>query len=294
MAKITASDVKTLRETTGAGMMECKRALVEAEGNMEQAEDIIAKSGHKKAAKKSGRTAAEGLVMTQASADGKSAAMVEVNSETDFVARDASFIGFCDSLIALVAEKGIDDIEKINALPMGKHASVDEARQSLIAKIGENVNVRRAACLSNSEGAVGAYTHGNRIGVLVELSTGTTELARDIAMHIAAMQPQYIHPEEVPAEAVAREKAIFVARAQESGKPDNIIEKMIDGQVKKYLAEICLVGQPFVKDPDKTVGKLLSEAKAEIKSMARFTVGEGIEVEKKSFQEEVMEQARGN
>lgn len=293
MANITASDVKTLRERTGAGMMECKKALVEAEGNLEVAEDIIAKSGHKKAAKKAGRAAAEGLVLTQISDDNRSAVMIEVNSETDFVARDDSFNKFCNDLLALVAEHRLADVDKINALPMGNYPSVDEARQALIAKIGENINFRRAACIEKAEGVAGAYSHGNRIGVLVELAGGTPELAKDIAMQVAAMQPQYVSPEQVPADIIEREKEICMARAQESGKPANIIEKMVEGAIQKFLGEICLVGQPFVKDQNKKVGQLLKESNASVKSVTRFAVGEGIEIEKKSFHEEVMEQAKG-
>lgn len=294
MADIKASDVKALRERTGAGMMECKKALVEAEGDLEKAEDIIAKSGHNKAAKKAGRTAAEGVVLAKINPDQKSAAMIEVNCETDFVARDENFNKFCNDLISLVAEKQIDDVAKLNDLPMGEFSSVEEARKALVAKIGENIQFRRAVCVKSDSGIVGSYIHDGRIGVLVELTADAPDLAKDLAMHVAAMQPQYIKPEEVPQEVVDKEKEIFIARAKESGKPDNIIEKMIQGQINKYFAEICLVGQSFVKDQDKKISQLLKEANADVKTMVRFVVGEGIEVEKKSFQEEVMEQARGN
>jgi elongation factor Ts len=283
MADITASMVKELREKTGAGMMECKKALVEAEGNMEAAEDIIAKSGHKKAAKSASRTAAQGKIVIVGSP--QLMIMVEVNCETDFVARDENFSRFCDDVANAALKLETDEVEKLG---------VEESRQALIARIGENIQVRRVMLFKASgNDAIGSYVHQSRIGVLVEVEGGSAELMKDLAMHIAAMRPQFIAPNEVPESVIAREKAIFVDIAKQSGKPENIVEKMVAGQLQKYLAEICLTGQPFFKDPDQTIEALLKAQQAKLKKMARFEVGEGIEVSKKSFEEEVAE-ARGS
>lgn len=288
MADITAAMVKDLRERTGAGMMECKKALVEANGVMETAEDIIAKSGHRKAAKTASRTAAQGKITIAGS--GKACALVEVNCETDFVARDENFSNFCDEVAKIAVETNTSEVDALLALPCSGHATIEAARQALIARIGENIQIRRIALFQAAgNDLIGRYLHQTRIGVLVVLDGGNDALAKDLAMHIAAMKPQFMTPEQVPEDIIARQKAIFVDIAKQSGKPDNIAEKMVQGQLQKHLAEICLTGQPFFKDPDQTIGALLKANKATIKQMIRFEVGEGIEVIKKSFDEEVAE-----
>jgi elongation factor Ts len=288
MADITAAMVKDLRERTGAGMMECKKALVEANGVMETAEDIIAKSGHRKAAKTASRTAAQGKIVIAGS--DKACALLEVNCETDFVARDENFSNFCDEVAKIAVETNTSEVDALLALPGAGHATIEAARQALIARIGENIQIRRMALFqATGNDLIGRYLHQTRIGVLVVLDGGNEALAKDLAMHIAAMKPQFMTPEQVPEDIIARQKAIFVDIAKQSGKPDNIAEKMVQGQLQKHLAEICLTGQPFFKDPDQTIGALLKANKATIKQMIRFEVGEGIEVIKKSFDEEVAE-----
>lgn len=288
MADITAAMVKDLRERTGAGMMECKKALVEANGVMETAEDIIAKSGHRKAAKTASRTAAQGKIVIAAS--DKACALLEVNCETDFVARDENFSHFCDEIAKIAVDNNTSEVETLLALPGAGHATIEAARQALIARIGENIQIRRIALFrATGNELIGRYLHQTRIGVLVILEGGNEALAKDLAMHIAAMKPQFMTPEQVPEDIISRQKAIFVDIAKQSGKPDNIAEKMVQGQLQKHLAEICLTGQPFFKDPDQTIGALLKANKATIKQMIRFEVGEGIEVIKKSFDEEVAE-----
>lgn len=290
--KITATMVKTLRENTGAGMMECKKALTEAQGNMADAEDLIAKSGHKKAAKSASRTAAEGRIMMATST--QKAVMMEINSETDFVARDANFITFSQTVSEIALDSGVEDVEALLALPFEGMGSVEEARKGLIAKIGENIQLRRLAIISaKANQRIGHYIHMNRIGTLILLTGGTHEVAKDIAMHIAAMKPQFISMQDIPQDALDRQKAIFVDIAKSSGKPEQIIEKIVAGQIQKHFSEMCLEGQAFFKDPDQTVGAYLKSQSATIEQMIRFEVGEGIEVAKKSFEEEVMEQARG-
>lgn len=289
---VTAALVKELRERTGLGMMECKKALVETDGDLELAIDNLRKSGQAKAAKKAGRTAADGAVVAKVSGDGKTAVIVEVNSETDFVARDDNFKGFCEKVAQLVLDTRETDVEKL------KEASVDgttleEVRTALIQKIGENIQVRRAQVVESADGVVGAYIHGGKIGVLVALQGGTEELGKDVAMHVAASNPQVVNPDDVPEEVVAKEKEIFSAQAKESGKPDDIVEKMVTGRISKFLKEVSLVEQAFVKDPDTTVGKLVKGAGANVLSFIRFEVGEGIEKEEVDFAAEVMAQARG-
>ena len=291
--EITAAMVKELRERTGAGMMECKKALTEAGGDMEAAIEHMRKSGAAKAVKKAGRIAAEGQIVIASSADASRAAIVEVNCETDFVAKDENFKKFAVAAAEQVLAHAPADVEALGQLSVdGK--SLEEARQDLVAKIGENVQVRRFEIVSAEGGKVAAYLHGTRIGVVVAMTGGSEELAKDVAMHVAASRPVCVNESEVPAELLEKEREIFSAQAQESGKPADIIEKMVQGRIKKYLAEITLVGQPFVKDPDTTVGKLLSAAGAQVVRFVRYEVGEGIEKKQENFAEEVMAQARSS
>lgn len=286
MSVITASMVKDLRERTGLGMMECKKALVEAAGDSELAIENLRKSSGMKAAKKAGRVAADGVIAVRASA-GK-AVLLEVNSETDFVARDDNFLSFVGKVADYALQSGATSAEEVMS------DSLEADREALIQKIGENITVRRVTSIS-SDGVLGSYVHGNnRIGVLVELQGGTEELAKDIAMHVAAVNPQVAKPEEMPQEAVAKEKEIFSAQAAESGKPAEIIEKMVEGRLRKYLAENSLVEQPFVKDPDQTVGKLLKASGADILGFTRYEVGEGIEKKQEDFAAEVAAQVAGS
>lgn len=284
MAAISASMVKELRERTGLGMLECKKALAESGGDIDKAiEDLRKKSGMK-AAKKAGRTAADGVVATKV--EGGFGVLLEVNSETDFVARDEGFLAFVEKVVDKAYETKELDVAKL------MDGDLEDARSALVQKIGENISVRRI--VHSTEEVVGHYVHGNkRIGVLIGMKGGTPELAKDIAMHVAAVNPQYITRDDVPAEVVEKEKEIFTAQAKESGKPAEIIEKMIGGRINKFLAEISLVDQPFVKDPDVKVGALAKNAGAEIVSMIRFEVGEGIEKEEVDFAEEVAAQLKG-
>lgn len=286
---ITAAQVKELRERTGAGMMECKKALVETGGDMDAAIEQLRKSGLAKADKKAGRVAAEGTVVY--AAEGSRAALVEINCETDFVAKDDNFRNFAEEVAGLALNAA--DVEALNATAMANGSSVEENRQQLVAKIGENVQVRRLAHLSAENGAVGSYIHGGRIGVMVALEGGNEELARDIAMHVAALNPQFRDAADVPAEVLEKEKEILIAQAADSGKPADIIEKMVVGRLNKHLAEITLTGQPFVKDGDVTVGKLLKDQGASVVSFIRLEVGEGIEKEESDFAAEVMQAAKG-
>jgi elongation factor Ts len=291
---ITAAQVKELRERTGAGMMECKKALTECDGDMEAAVDALRKAGAAKADKKAGRVAAEGVVAVRQSDDGKIVAMVEVNAETDFVAKRDEFTGYADDIAGLIIDNNPDDLAALMALSMGGDASVEEKRKELIAQIGENISVRRFARMESSGNVFGVYRHGVRIGVVVELEGGDEELARDIAMHIAASRPVCINESDIPQELLDKEKEIFSAQAKESGKPDDIIEKMVTGRMKKYVNEVTLLGQPFVKDPDTTVGKLVSSKGATVASFERMEVGEGIEKKVDDFAEEVMAQVKGS
>lgn len=282
MSAISASLVKELRERTGLGMMECKKALVETNGDIEKAIDDLRKSSGLKAAKKAGRTAAEGVVAIKVADDNSYGVLVEVNSETDFVARDDNFLSF----VSLVVEKAFAD-RQTDAAALA--AEVEDVREVLVQKIGENISVRRV--ILQEAPVVGSYVHNNnRIGVLVSLAGGNAELAKDIAMHVAAVNPQVVNPEDMPEELLAKEREIFSVQARESGKPEDIIEKMIDGRINKFLAESSLVAQPFVKDPEVKVGKLLKDAGAEILSFTRFEVGEGIEREDVDFAAEVAAQ----
>jgi len=291
---VTASLVKELRERTGLGMMECKNALVATEGDIEAAIDNLRKSGQAKAAKKAGRTAAEGAVAVKSSDDAKMALMLEVNSETDFVARDDNFKEFVDLIASRALETKETNIATLMALPAeeGGTVTLEEARLGLVQKIGENIQVRRAQ-LVEAEGVVGSYIHGGKIGVVVSLKGGNADLGKDVAMHVAASNPLVVNPDEVSQDVLAKEKEIFSAQARESGKPEEIIEKMITGRIKKYLAEVSLVEQAFVKNPDTKVGKLAKDAGAEIVSFTRFEVGEGIEKEEVDFAAEVAAQVKG-
>lgn len=287
---ISASMVKELRERTGAGMMECKKALTEAGGDMEAAVEAMRISGLAKADKKSGNTAAEGAVAIKLSGDGSSFGMVEINSQTDFAAKASDFVTFTDKVVSAVLEQRPESVDALTI----EGEPVEEARKTLVAKIGENIQVRRCVSGSSTGGQFGEYSHGGRIGVVCEVSNGDAELARDIAMHIAASKPVCVDESGVPAELLEKEKSIFSAEAAESGKPPEIIEKMVVGRLRKYLAEITLVGQPFVKNPDQTVAQLLKEKGASVTSFHRLEVGEGIEKKEENFAEEVMAQVRGN
>ena len=289
---VTAAMVKELRERTGAGMMECKNALVDAGGDMDAAVEAMRKAGLAKADKKASRVAAEGKVIQALSADGKQAVMVEVNSETDFVAKDGNFNTFAEAVAQIALDANPADIDALLAADHGG-ATVEEARQALIAKIGENIQVRRFV-RSETDGQLGAYVHGGKIGVLVDIDGGDAELAHDIALHIAAMNPEFISDADVPADVMAKEKEILIAQAADSGKPPEIIEKMVTGRLRKHLAGITLLGQPFVKDGDLTVGKLLKQKNATVKGFQRLVVGEGIEKKQENFAEEVMQQVSGN
>ncbi len=286
MAEISASLVKELRERTGAGMMECKKALVENNGDVEASADWLRKTGLIKADKKSSRVTAEGRIVA-AQADGK-AVLVEINSETDFVAKDANFLTFTDA----VGEASLDaaDLDALKTTKLASGLTVEEARAELIAKIGENVMVRRMARV-DSANTLSAYVHGGRIGVLIELKGGTGELARGLAMHVAAMNPPYISPAHVPADFVAREKEIALAQVKDTGKPPEILEKMIAGKIAKTVNEICLTGQSYVLDTNMTVEAALKAAAAEVVSFVRLAVGEGIEKQTDDFAAEVMKQA---
>lgn len=288
---ITAAMVKELRERTGSGMMECKKALQESNGDIDIAIENMRKSGLAKADKKAGRIAAEGRVVIQISDDGKSAAIVEVNCETDFVSGGDEFLGFVNNVAKSALESKPATVEDLVKLPyIGGDGSIEHMRQTLVAKIGENIQVRRFEVLESSTGTYGSYLHGTRIGVLVNIEGGDEALVKDISMHIAASNPVCVSENDVPAELLEKEKDILRVQALESGKPADIVEKMLEGRIRKYLAEITLMGQPFVKDPDKTVGNLLADAGASVLRFVRYEVGEGIEKKQENFAEEVMAQ----
>jgi elongation factor Ts len=291
---ISAAQVKELRERTGSGMMECKKALVEAGGDMEAAVELLRKSGAAKADKKAGRVASEGLVMIEVSGDGKRGVMVEVNSETDFVARKEEFQQFAAAVAQRALKDKPADVAALSAMPLKDGGeSIEDARKGMVATIGENITVRRLVAIDATAGKLNQYLHGGRIGVLVEVQGGNDDLARDVAMHIAASRPVCVDESQVPQDLLDKEREIFIAQAQESGKPAEIIEKMIDGRMRKYLGEITLMGQPFVKDPDQTVGKLLKAAGASVVRFERLELGEGIEKKQENFAEEVMAQVKG-
>lgn len=285
---MSAALVKELRERTGLGLLECKKALASADGDIEKAIEELRKSSGMKAAKKAGRTAADGVVSTRIAEDGSYGVLVEVNSETDFVARDENFLGFVRKVVDAAFERRETDVAALMA------GELESAREALVQKIGENIGVRRIRLVTADAGVVGAYVHGtNRIAVLVELKNGDQDLAKDVAMHVAAVNPQVVSADEMPAEVIEKEREIYTVQAQDSGKPAEIVEKMIGGRIKKFLAENSLVEQPFVKDPDITVGKLVAAAGAQVVSFARFEVGEGIAREQVDFAAEVAAQLKG-
>ncbi len=294
---ITADSVKQLRERTGAGMMECKKALVETGGDLEAAAEIMRKSGLAKADKKATRVAAEGRIAFAGSPDGKSGVLVEVNCETDFVAREGDFVAFADDLAMVALASGAATVEALLAAKGPDGVALEERRRVLIAKIGENLSVRRLARLS-APTVLGSYLHGARIGALVALDHGDAtlaqELAKDLAMHVAAINPQYLDSSQVAPEHLAKEREILIAQAATEGKPPAIVEKMVEGRLRKFLAEITLIGQPFVKDPDVTVEKLLKQAGAKVTDFARLEVGSGIEKKQENFADEVMAQVRSS
>ena len=290
MAEITASMVKELRERTGLGMMECKKALTEAGGDMKKAEDLLRVKSGTKATNVAGRVAAEGAVGVYVSPDAKLGALVEVNCETDFVAKDANFAEFVGAIAETVARSGETDVGKLADLKLVSGETIEKTRQGLVMKLGENMTVRRAA-LHRTDGRLGSYVHGTRIGVMVDVQGGDETLAKDLAMHIAASKPVAVSREQVPAEMIERERDIARARALESGKPANIVEKIVDGSVQKFLSDITLYGQPFVKDDKQSVEKLLSSKQARVSSFSLFVVGEGIEKKSSDFAAEVAAQA---
>ena len=287
---IPAALVKELRERTSAGMMECKKYLQKAEGDIELAIDLMRKEGSLKAAKKEGRTTAEGVVVI--AGDGKAAVMLEVNCETDFVTRGDDFQQFTNTVVTAALANRTDTIEALSAVALDTGKTVEETRAELIAKIGENINLRRVT-LIQSESRASFYVHGGKIGVVVDLSVDNDALGKDIAMHIAATSPLVVDASQVPTQLIEKEKEIYSSQAQESGKPADIIEKMVAGRIKKYLDEVCLLGQPFVKNPDVKIEQLLADANAKVNRFERFVVGEGIEKAADNFVEEVMAQARG-
>ena len=285
---ITASLVKELRERTGSGMMECKKALVESDGDIEAAAELMRKSGAARADKKAGRVAADGAIKVLVSDDAKTAAILEINSETDFVAKDDNFQSFVTQVLAAIMQHRPESVDELSATTIASGETVEQARQVLISKVGENIQVRRFEIIE-SDASIASYLHGARIGVLLD-SSANADMARDIAMHVAAVNPQFVDMDAVPAEFVEKEKSILIAQAESSGKPPEIIEKMIQGRLNKFLAEITLLEQPFVKDPDQTVAKLLSNSGASISRFIRYEVGEGIEKKVEDFAAEVASQ----
>lgn len=295
MMVITAAMVKELRERTGAAMMACKKALEAAQGNMDMAIDILRKAGETKAAKRAGKIAAEGIIVIAVSEDKKKALIAEVNSETDFVARDVNFTEFANRIATRGLAAGASNVEAVLALPVkiGGQETIEQARQTLVLKIGENVQLRRVV-LMTADGMVGHYCHGGRIGVLVAIDKNNPEIAKDLAMHIAAFNPQAVSGDDVPKAVVEREREIYFSQAKESGKPAEILEKMVVGRLNKFLKEISLLGQPFLKNQETTVGEFLQSHQIKVKNFIRFEVGEGIEKETKNFADEVMAQVQGN
>ncbi|ERH46338.1 endo-1,4-D-glucanase [Legionella pneumophila str. Leg01/53] len=291
MSTISAALVMQLRERTGAGMMECKKFLIATNGDIEQAIIEMRKAGQAKADKKADRVAAEGIIVIARSSDERTAVMLEINSETDFVARDENFTNFANAVADAALTNLPKNIEDLSNQALSSGTTVEQARQELVAKIGENIKLRRLERM-HCDGVIGYYLHGSRIGVMVALKNGSEALAKDIAMHVAASKPMVVSRDQVPAEAIENEREIFTAQAKESGKPQEIIDKMIDGRINKFIDEVSLLGQPYVKDPNIKVGQLLKEKNAEVISFVRYEVGEGIEKKEDNFVEEVMAQVR--
>ena len=290
MAQISAALVKELRERTASGMMECKKALEESGGDIEAAVESMRKAGLAKADKKAGRIAAEGAIVLRTATDGKAIALVEVNCETDFVAKGEDFQRFAGQVAERVLEAAPMDLEALLALPLEQDKSVDRVRRELVAKVGENINVRRFARVGSTTGLLSSYLHGSRIGVVVDLVGGNPELAKDIAMHVAASRPLCVNAAQVPAELLAKEREIYTAQAATSGKPANIIDKMVEGRLRKFIEEVTLLGQPFVKDPEQSIEQILKRANARVLGFQRFELGEGIEKKAGDFAAEVMSQ----
>jgi len=289
MADITASMVKELRDLTGLGMMECKKALTETAGDMKAAEDLLRIKSGAKASKAAGRIAAEGMVGAYIAADSRSGALVEVNCETDFVARNEDFINFARNLAQLVTTQNLTDTDALAAATLANGENVEEFRKALVMKLGENISVRRCVRYA-TQGRLASYLHGSRIGVMIDYTGGDETLGKDLAMHIAASKPLCVSREQVAPDLLARERLIYTAQAAESGKPADIVAKMVDGRVAKYLAEVTLLGQPFVKDPEQTVEKLLAARSAKVNGFTMFVVGEGMEKKSCDFAAEVMAQ----
>lgn len=291
---ISATMVKELRERTGSGMMECKKALVETHGDMELAIENMRKAGLAKADKKSGRIAAEGIIGVKVSDDGKTVVMVDVNCETDFVAKADDFVKFVNGITTALLTTQVANEDELSAMQLADGQAVEEIRRNLIAKLGENITVRRFQKYHTATGGTACYLHGSKIGVIVELTAANPELGKDIAMHVAASKPICVSEDQVSAETIEKEKEIFRAQAAESGKPADIIEKMVAGRISKFFAEITLLGQPFIKDDKLTVGKLVAAKANSVVAFTRFEVGEGIEKKEVNFAEEVMAQVRGS
>ena len=288
---ISASMVKEPRERTGAGMMECKKALQESNGNIDSAIELLRTSGQAKAEKKAKRVAAEGKIVIKNNLE--NAVIVEINSETDFAANDSNFTDFANSIADVLLQNEISDINSLNDLKLSDDVSVEEARTNLISKIGENISIRRFDKIQQAIN-IGEYSHGSRIGVIVSLDKSEPDLAKDIAMHIAASNPVCLDEEDVPEDLVSREKRIFLEQASSSGKPPEIIEKMVEGRMKKFFKEITLLGQSFIKDPDISIRDLLDQSEAKVQSFIRYEVGEGIENKEENFADEVMKQIKGD
>lgn len=292
MSTISAGLVMQLRERTGAGMMECKKFLIATNGDIEEAITEMRKAGQAKADKKADRVAAEGIIVTARSADEHTCVMIEINSETDFVARDENFTDFANKVAEAALNTAVTDVTALSNVTLPSGITVEQARQELVAKIGENIKLRRIERMSSDGGVVGYYLHGSRIGVMVALKNGDEALAKDIAMHVAASKPIVVNRDQVSADAIENEREIFTAQAKESGKPQEIIDKMIEGRINKFIDEVSLLGQLYVKDPNIKVGQLLKEKNAEVISFVRYEVGEGIEKKEDNFVEEVMAQVR--
>lgn len=289
---IKASQVKELRERTGAGMMECKSALVEAEGDMDTAIQVMRRKGQAKASKKAGRVAAEGAVFIKANDNGTQAQMIEINSETDFVARDQSFVEFGQMVVQAALDHQVSDVKQLAEITLPSGETVEQTRKDLVAQLGENIQLRRLR-FCRAQGGLSSYLHGERIGVVVDTVPANDQVGKDIAMHVAAFNPQAIKPDDVPQEVVEKEKQVFREQAQESGKPEHIIDKMISGRINKFLNESSLYGQAFAKNPEQTVADYLKEQGCDVHNFSRLEVGEGIETEQKDFASEVQEQLQG-